>query len=326
MAAARRHKEGFLPLKTNMDGRILDVKRRKRVNKNKKKNWNKVNDSLFFVDTGETDEKDTQPQTTVKKGKNLKPLWIDLILQLDSHIPAPKNVLAFQQPNDKKQQRISEKATKLAAMGVLPRRENLLQLRRAGVSVKEHPVANNNPDRACYDLWSAGSEQLRPERLNEKPLFLPAIEVITPGGSYNPDFFSHQDLLREAHEVEVKKLKAEEKLARQLAVNEDIAPEVQPLTICYHFQAKQLLQQISCQLSSQSKGMFNCACVELLLSCSYDICNNVCFFVMQPEGSILKDRFKSLQKRNIIEARERAKFKRKYKLEYSEKRAFREIQ
>ncbi|XP_038623586.1 ribosome biogenesis protein NOP53 [Tachyglossus aculeatus] len=47
---------------------------------------------------------------------------------------------------------------------------------------------------------------------------------------------------------------------------------------------------------------------------------------LKPEGSILRDRFKSLQKRNLIEPRERAKFKRKYKLKYVEKRAFREIQ
>lgn len=32
----------------------------------------------------------------------------------------------------------------------------------------------------------------RPEKLNEKPSVLPAVEVIAPGGSYNPDFFSHQ--------------------------------------------------------------------------------------------------------------------------------------
>lgn len=36
----------------------------------------------------------------------------------------------------------------------------------------------------------------RPERLNEQPSVLPAVEVIAPGGSYNPDFFSHQVLLR----------------------------------------------------------------------------------------------------------------------------------
>ncbi|XP_006037008.1 ribosome biogenesis protein NOP53 [Alligator sinensis] len=47
--------------------------------------------------------------------------------------------------------------------------------------------------------------------------------------------------------------------------------------------------------------------------------------VLKPEGSLLRDRFKSLQKRNLIEPRERAKFKRKYRLKYVEKRAFREV-
>ncbi|NXV88332.1 NOP53 protein, partial [Calonectris borealis] len=46
---------------------------------------------------------------------------------------------------------------------------------------------------------------------------------------------------------------------------------------------------------------------------------------LKPEGSVLRDRFKSLQKRNLIEPRERAKFKRRYRLKYVEKRAFREV-
>uniref|UniRef100_A0A8C5CJ42 Ribosome biogenesis protein NOP53 n=1 Tax=Gadus morhua TaxID=8049 RepID=A0A8C5CJ42_GADMO len=46
---------------------------------------------------------------------------------------------------------------------------------------------------------------------------------------------------------------------------------------------------------------------------------------LKPEGSVLKDRFKSLQKRNLIEPRERAKFKRRLKIKYVEKRSFREI-
>lgn len=102
--------------------------------------------------------------------------------------------------------------------------------------------------------------------MNVKPSVLPAVEVIAPGGSYNPDFFSHQvmsgstmttktkicielnlealqpclsshpndapllwtqALLKEAHEVEVKKQKEEEKIEKQLAVNkEDAATEV----------------------------------------------------------------------------------------------------
>ncbi|XP_004644321.1 ribosome biogenesis protein NOP53 isoform X2 [Octodon degus] len=47
---------------------------------------------------------------------------------------------------------------------------------------------------------------------------------------------------------------------------------------------------------------------------------------LRPEGNILRDRFKSFQRRNMIEPRERAKFKRKYKVKLVEKRAFREIQ
>uniref|UniRef100_A0A8C2RPE2 Ribosome biogenesis protein NOP53 n=1 Tax=Capra hircus TaxID=9925 RepID=A0A8C2RPE2_CAPHI len=47
---------------------------------------------------------------------------------------------------------------------------------------------------------------------------------------------------------------------------------------------------------------------------------------LKPEGNILRDRFKSFQRRNLIEPRERAKFKRKYKVKLVEKRAFREIQ
>ncbi|XP_013002396.2 ribosome biogenesis protein NOP53 isoform X2 [Cavia porcellus] len=47
---------------------------------------------------------------------------------------------------------------------------------------------------------------------------------------------------------------------------------------------------------------------------------------LKPEGNILQDRFKSFQRRNMIEPRERAKFKRKYKVKLVEKRAFREIQ
>ncbi|ERE61043.1 glioma tumor suppressor candidate region protein, partial [Cricetulus griseus] len=46
---------------------------------------------------------------------------------------------------------------------------------------------------------------------------------------------------------------------------------------------------------------------------------------LKPEGNILRDRFKSFQKRNMIEPRERAKFKRKYKVKMVEKRSFREM-
>uniref|UniRef100_G1PZJ0 Ribosome biogenesis protein NOP53 n=1 Tax=Myotis lucifugus TaxID=59463 RepID=G1PZJ0_MYOLU len=47
---------------------------------------------------------------------------------------------------------------------------------------------------------------------------------------------------------------------------------------------------------------------------------------LKPEGNILCDRFKSSQRTNMIEPRERAKFKCKYKVKLVEKRAFRDLQ
>nr|XP_055051588.1 ribosome biogenesis protein NOP53 isoform X1 [Misgurnus anguillicaudatus] len=460
MAAARRNKRvaasqpGFLSFKSDQDGNNADTKRRKRVNKNKKKSWNKFSDihdveeflddvrlqeratgglisektdeSLFFVDTGENDKSAQPVETTVTTSKKSKPLRIDLILQPDTRIPAPKNILAYQQPNAKKQRRTAEKAAKLAAIGIVSRREKLLQLRRAaaaaGGPVKEKPVANNNPERDFYDLWSAGPPETadpfyleqtkkklvkRPNKLNEKPSILPAIEVIAPGGSYNPDFFSHQELLREAHEVEVKKVKAEERLQRQLAVNEEPATEestfkeqveglieeeedetgqeqseevtedaalgpsatqekkterqrkrqkaerIKELQKKAERQAidrqQQLFQlrSIHANLKKQEQktkmkqvqrkarqeaqkslprrlGRLKFQVPDLDVQLSDELASSL--RSLKPEGSILKDRFKSLQKRNLIEPRERVKFNRRLKVKYTEKRAFKAIE
>lgn len=69
------------------------------------------------------------------------------------------SILAYQHPNAKKLRRIAEKAEKLAAMGVLPRQEKFLQLRKtAETRIKEKPLNPKDPARSFYDLWSAGSE------------------------------------------------------------------------------------------------------------------------------------------------------------------------
>ncbi|KAI5092995.1 glioma tumor suppressor candidate regionprotein 2 protein, partial [Silurus meridionalis] len=456
MAAARKHKRvaasqpGFLPLTSNPgeDG-SASLKRRKRVNKNKKKNWNKYSDiqdveefledvrlqeratggliadkpdeSLFFVDTGE--KKSTPKSEAAKKNKRSKPLRIDLILQPDSHVQAPKDILAYQRPNAKKLRRVAGKAERLAAMGVLPRREKLLLLRKTKqMPAKEKPLNSKDPRRNFYDLWSEGSpdtadpyflEQTkkklvkRPEKLNEKPSTLPAIEVIAPGGSYNPDFLSHQALLLEAHEAEVKKVKAEEKLERQVAINKnDIAteesrfneqveglieedereeteapgddskdtafgPMAQPEKKTERQRKKEKAERLKELRKKAARKMLNSRqqlfqlrsigadlkmrelrtmgrqtkrkakqeaektlprrlgklrfqAPDLEVQLSDELAGSL--RTLKPEGSVLKDRFKSLQKRNLIEPRERAKFKRKHKVKYVEKRAFREIQ
>ncbi|KAM9323945.1 ribosome biogenesis protein NOP53 [Gastrophryne carolinensis] len=229
--------------------------KRKRVNRNVKKNWKrhsdvrdveeflddvrlqertaggllaeKTDESLFFLDTG-NNKKDL-------KVKKRKPLRIDLTLQSYSKVPVPKDVSSHQVPNGRKLKRKQERIEKLEKKGILPRSERLLRAQLIQPKThKEEP--NNKPTRGFYDLWGDNSpldaalegkdqwylEQTkksrvkRPQRLNEKPSQLPAVEVAVPGASYNPTFESHQALLLKAHELELKKLKEEEKLERQL--------------------------------------------------------------------------------------------------------------
>uniref|UniRef100_A0AAQ4Q7A6 Ribosome biogenesis protein NOP53 n=1 Tax=Gasterosteus aculeatus aculeatus TaxID=481459 RepID=A0AAQ4Q7A6_GASAC len=401
---------GFLNLKTDSGGAALAGGRRKRLNKNKKKSWNKhsdINDvdafledvrlqerttggllseksdeSLFFLDAGPPkDQRVSQPAEEQKrsKGKAWRPLRIDLILQRDSLVPIPKDVLAYQKPN-----------------------------------------ANNNPNRDYYDMWreepkdtsdpwflqQTGKKRVpRPERMNEKPSVLPAVEVIAAGGSYNPEFFSHQALLQEAHNVELKRQKEEDRIAKQLAVNkehfateetvmkeqveglveeeaeegeeeaaseEDVAvgaivmaekkterqrrkERVEKLKVQRRQanRAKSDKRQQLFQLNSIKKtikeretntkvkqeqrksnqeaekaqprrlGKLKFQPQDMEVQLSNELAGSL--RRLKPEGSVLKDRFKSLQKRNLIEPRERAKFKRVLKVKYVEKRAFREI-
>ncbi|KAF3848058.1 hypothetical protein F7725_021086 [Dissostichus mawsoni] len=446
MAANRRMKRmassqpGFIKLKSVSGGDSLGSTRRKRLNKNKKKNWNKnidINDvdefledirhqerttggllsektdeSLFFLDVGPP--RKLNGKVKMRRGKPVRPLRIDLILQHDSLVPAPKDVLSYQLPNAKKLRRIAQKAEHLAAKGIVPRRQKKLLNLRPVEKTESKAVtdANNNPERDFYDIWAPEikstadpwylqqtrkSRVKRPEKLNAKPSALPAVEVIAPGGSYNPDFFSHQALLQEAHDVEVKKQKAEDKLVRQLAVNKDHLAteetifreqveglveqedddnndEKQEMMMALKktekdrrkeraeilkeqsrqadkeqtFRQQQLFQLRSIKTSikqdeadtkvkqiqrkanqeaekSQPRrlGKLKFQAQDLEVQLSDELAGSL--RQLKPEGSVLKDRFKSMQKRNLIEPRERAKFKRRLKVKYQEKRAFREI-
>ncbi|XP_028320010.1 ribosome biogenesis protein NOP53 isoform X2 [Gouania willdenowi] len=460
MAAARRLKRvaasqpGFLTLKSNSTDLLSG--RRKRVNKNKKKSWNKhsdindveeflndirhqerttggllaekSDDSLFFLDVGQPlndaqrDKPEEEPvERKKRKGRVSRPLRIDLILQQDSLIPPPKDVLAYQQPNAKKLRRSAQRLEQLAAKGVVPRKQRQLLNRRPveRTTLKAVTEANNNPNRDYYDIWGQELKDLadpwylqqtckkrvqRPERLNEKPSTLPAVEVIAPGGSYNPEFFSHQALLKAAHEVEVVKQKEEDKIKRQLAVNkedtatmetifheeleglveeekeeeeelkdeEDVA--VGAIVLAQKKTEKQRKKERALKIKEQRRmanrrmnnrqqqlfqlrsikasikqqdqktkvnqirrkakqeaeksqprrlGKLKFQPQDMEVQLSGELAESL--RQLKPEGSILKDRFKSLQKRNLIEPRERAKFKRRHKLKYVEKRAFKEI-
>nr|XP_008123428.1 PREDICTED: glioma tumor suppressor candidate region gene 2 protein-like [Anolis carolinensis] len=79
--------------------------------------------------------------------------------------------------------------------------------------------------------------------MKKKPSNLPAVEVIAPGGSYNPSFQSHQALLLQAHEVEVKRQKAEDKLERQLSF--PTAAEAPTQETVFQEQCERLLEEES---------------------------------------------------------------------------------
>ncbi|XP_050784516.1 ribosome biogenesis protein NOP53 isoform X2 [Gopherus flavomarginatus] len=395
----------------------------------------KPDESLFFLDTG-SEEKDQK----LNRGKE-KPLRIDLILQPDSKVPAPKDILAHQVPNGKTQKRKQRLWEKLAERDVVPREQRLLQarLQKAQLATAEasHGQQGAHGQGAgaelaggFYDIWSdtnpldrplAGQDAWfleqtkkrrvrRPARLETKPSELPAVEVIPAGGSYNPMFESHQALLLQAHEVEVRRQKAEEKLQRQLrfptaaeaptqettfqeqceglleesadeggeeeAPDEPPAPGATPPPAPLHekkteqqrrrekeakflearrlgekaarcrrqelFQLRsirlqvkrreaELLRRRRARLAKRRAeatkprrlGRLKYEDPDLEVQLSTELAESL--RTLKPEGSILRDRFKSLQKRNLIEPRERAKFKRKYRLKYVEKRAFREV-
>uniref|UniRef100_A0A8C2G668 Ribosome biogenesis protein NOP53 n=1 Tax=Cyprinus carpio TaxID=7962 RepID=A0A8C2G668_CYPCA len=266
MAAAGRYNRmaasqpGFLPLKSNLDGSFSYFKRRKRVNKNKKKNWNKFHDFLFFVDTGETDGKDTQQQTTVKK------------VQYDSAASVITHILFTIFSSD------------VIYIDFILTSSHLVL---CGIDIGNQKIHISQPLHLIFLYFLK-----RPKRLNEEPSFLPAIEVI--------------DLFREAYEVEVKKLKAETG-GVTLAKVSKIKNVYCKYCIFFFFRIFRRFQA-----------------PDLDVHLSNELASSLCS--LKPEGSILKDIFNSLQRRNISEARERSECKRKYKLKYSEKRAFREIQ
>ncbi|KAL7980793.1 hypothetical protein Chor_001947 [Crotalus horridus] len=121
-------------------------------------------------------------------------------------------ILSYQVPNGRKLKRKQRLWEKLSERGVVPRKERLLQQRLQNPPKAKIVGADSgtDPSRDFYDIWA------RPDRLKKTPSELPAVEVISPGGSYNPSFQSHQALLLQAFEAELVRQKAAERLQRQL--------------------------------------------------------------------------------------------------------------
>ncbi|XP_013920283.1 PREDICTED: glioma tumor suppressor candidate region gene 2 protein-like [Thamnophis sirtalis] len=125
----------------------------------------KPDESLFFVDT--SNEQQGQKEQPAKE----KPLKIDLILQPDSKVPPPKDILSHQVPNGRKLKRKERLWEKLAEKGVVPRKERLLQqrLRNPPKPKTAGEDSGTDPSRAFYDIWADSTYPLPVMNLVKMP-------------------------------------------------------------------------------------------------------------------------------------------------------------
>ena len=237
-----------------------------------------------------------------------------------------------------------------------------------------------------------------PKHRYQKPSLLPSVEVPHSGQSYNPSLEDHQNLLGMAHNIEIKKIKGEERLKRivdnyyvskgdaptdqtwaqemshGLGLSDEEEEQIEDETNEDNLndkliradnkktraqRRKQLLQK---QLESKKKlekslkskaneifkiksikkeieknekesierqkrrskriidqmfkpkrmSRYNYSAPEVELNLSEELKGSL--RQLKTDGNLLEDRFKSIQRRNIIESRTKQSFKRKYKL------------
>uniref|UniRef100_A0A8D0GGX0 Ribosome biogenesis protein NOP53 n=1 Tax=Sphenodon punctatus TaxID=8508 RepID=A0A8D0GGX0_SPHPU len=392
--------------------------KRRRGNRNRKKSWKRWRGpeaelgrelGTFLEDVGLQLRKQGcagEGSRGLNKGRE-KPLKIDLILQPDSKVPPPKDILAHQIPNGRKLKRKQRLWEKLGEKGI-PLGSHLVLKCAALVTLSPDPLDQALAGQDSWFLAQTKKQPVkRPARLMKKPSALPAVEVISPGGSYNPSFQAHQvqaggaertasnltpclccpagggrgewvlreqceGLLEESDAEEVEESQQWEEaelqadsspaiLSPQAAVGEKKterqrkrekeakmlkARQRQEKAARHRHQEVFQLRSIRLQVKRREAellrrkrareakrraeankpkrlGKLKYQDPDLDVQLSSELAESL--RTLRPEGSILKDRFKSLQKRNLIEPRERAKFRRKYPLKYVEKRAFREI-
>ncbi|XP_026544131.1 ribosome biogenesis protein NOP53 [Notechis scutatus] len=272
----------------------------------------KPDESLFFVDT--SNEQQGQKEQAAKE----KPLKIDLILQPDSKVPPPKDILSYQVPNGRKLKRKQRLWEKLAEKGLVPRKERLLQQR-----LQNPPKANTagadsgtDPSREFYDIWADSRAG------KTRPLACKSLEGNPPRPPPPPPPPAVASLLaQKARELSEKAARLRKQEIFQLK-SIRLQLKQREAELQRRKQRREAERKLEA-VKPKRLGRLKYEEPDVDVQLSSELAESL--RTLRPEGSILKDRFKSLQKRNIIEPRERAKFKRKYRLKYVEKRAFREI-
>ncbi|XP_078676392.1 ribosome biogenesis protein NOP53-like isoform X1 [Branchiostoma floridae x Branchiostoma belcheri] len=389
----------------------------------------KADDSLFYVD--KQNDNELEAPVAKKRKKELKPLKIDQIIAGETSVKPVTGHAPPMGSGKVRRKEIKAKELEQKTGYISKERRKKLKLNSVQAGLKKP-----QPVREYYDLWgNVETEEKNTEKEEDeyyaqvtgktrvnvpvltqiharKPSILPKVEVIHPGGSYNPTFEEHQELLQQAVHTESKKLKAEKKLERQARLppkrewatrkdklkelteglldeeedeeegeeqegeeqeGEQSIPkatiraedkksrqkrrkekeqreqeqqktaektkkvqehEVNRLkTIKKEINAlekkKEERQKKRADIRAQnadkpkrlSRHKYEEPFPEFKLS--EELVGTLREF--KPEGSVLKDRFKSLQRRNILETRVKAKRQKKYKKKYVEKKQYKEI-
>ncbi|XP_070576679.1 ribosome biogenesis protein NOP53-like [Ptychodera flava] len=197
----------------------------------------KTDEQLFFVEKTSKDQKEDELERSKKKES--KPLHCYRHLQPNPKIkPAPKPT-AKKQKKSKRVLEIEEKEKQ----GIYTKsKKRKLDDANAYRKKKQEKLKSLQLEETnLYDLWG-DNDILAAKEVNEKtkaeanehflkvtkkvrkkahnsytkkPSARPAVEVIAPGGSYNPSYDDHQSLLQEAHKQEMRRLNTERDLNRQ---------------------------------------------------------------------------------------------------------------
>lgn len=364
------------------------------------------------------------------------------ILQPHSSVPTPgSDSRQLKDPSSKQMKRLIEAQDLTDRRRKATKKYQHAESQRSKASAKnalakvENAALDDPHVSQAYDLWNAQdkkkkkvrdlvgsqlasySEQVTnkfnwkaPKHIIKKPSKLPAIETPLPGMSYNPTYDDHQNLLRQAVDIEVEKLEKEAKLQRKLAtqltqaeaapikqswlkemssglfdddigtnLQEEIANAKDSVSVGKPvknetktsqqrnkeklqkkkravdklakekrildnklFRVKSIRKEIESETKTQKEkekqrqikyeqheqfgtkkfGRYKFENPDLDLNLSEDLTGNL--RTMKTEGNLLHDRFKSLQKRNIIETRIRAK-PTKTKVKRYQKRSVRAV-
>ena len=204
----------------------MSDRKRKRVSRNKKKGWKATNiddvesfledkrlqertgglvsdkkdESLFFVDTKVAVEEEIK--TTKKRKREARALKCHSnLIQVDETEPVKTKKIK------KKLEKHQKKTTKKSKQEVQKSISNKKRSERGGDVDLWNNGDEKKEDEDVLDHHLTVTKQKRrkvPKRSVKLPSELTAIDVAHPGASYNPTFDDHQNLLWEAHTVEVR--------------------------------------------------------------------------------------------------------------------------